>query len=254
MAERPEITPENYSAVYDYYEEPRTSHGFNTRLFALANRLYAPDVLMSEHVREIIEDNISLGKGALLAVNHPSQHDPFVTAGAFHQLSIEGFTEFTGFAKDELFHGIKRPIFEKTGCVPVFRQKNHTELSHHEHLKIAERLFELATHRLMQGQNVSIMPEGTNSAPDELESLNYKKIKSGIVKIAQYATDQHAFIVPIGIHYRTAQPRKAKLPRHAVVAFGEPITSFGGWPMEIKHQIFDGMQQALTAATEKIAE
>lgn len=254
METRPAITATNYSDVYDYYEEPRIGHTFNKALFKVARALYAPDVVIGDETRAAIEHNIALGKGALLAVNHPSPHDPFVTAGAFHELDIEGFSEFTGFAKDELFRGPRRIIFEKTGCVPVFRQKNYQDLSARDNIKISERLFQLARDRLVHGQHVSLMPEGTNSASDELTTLNFNKIKSGIVKIAQYATTDHAFILPVGVYYRTDQPRNATLPRHAAVAFGEPITVFEPRAIDLRHQVHEGMQAALDMAVAKVRE
>ena len=115
---------------------------------------------------------------------------------------------------------------------------------------MSEKLFMLATNRLINGQHVSLMPEGTNSASNELTALPFSRIKSGVVKIAQYATDSHSFVVPIGIHYRTPEPRKAKLPRHAAVAIGDPITTYADNALDIRHQIHDGMQNALNIAVE----
>lgn len=254
MTERPDITPSNYKAVYDYYDTSRLNKRFNKALFRCARALYAPNVVASEETIETITTSLALGKGALLAVNHPSGHDPFVTAGAFDELAIDGFQEFTGFAKDELFRGASRPIFELTGCVPVFRQKNYEGIDLRQHAKITERLFQLASNRLRSGQNVSLMPEGTNSSPDELTVLPIGKIKSGIVKIAQYASDNHSFIVPVGVHYKSPDPKHAKLPRHASVAFGEPITHYETNPIALKRQIHAGMQDALTAAVERTHE
>jgi 1-acyl-sn-glycerol-3-phosphate acyltransferase len=248
MTNRPKITAENFEQVYDYYKTSRISPRFNQAVFAVSDKLYAPDALIGDEARDAIETQFALGKGAIMAINHPSPHDPFVSAGAMHQTGITGFREFTGFAKDSLFHGLTLPIFEKTGCVPVFRHKSYPDLSLHDFARMAESLMALAVHHLREGNNVSMMPEGTYSQPDELVRLKKQSIKSGIARIAQYATDNSSFIVPVGIRYRTNNAHETLLPRHAAVVFGTPITTYASSPGAIKAQVYEGMQASLTEA------
>lgn len=249
MTARPEITATNYQNVYAYYETPRLHAGFNRAVFALSNALYSPDLLLPEDTEERIIHQLLLGKGALIAANHPSQHDPFVAAAAMRQTRIPELQQFMGLAKDSLFRGITLPLFEKTGCIPVFRSKSYPDVDRATLLHSTERMLGVAVHRLRQGDAVALMPEGTRSPQDGLREITYERVRSGIARVAQYATDTRSFILPVGIFYRTSHPRDTIVPpRHAVVAIGEPITEYGQTTHAIRHQVQTGIQAALTTA------
>ena len=253
MAHRPQITAENYHEVYDYFQESRYDERFSKKVFAVSERLYAPNITIEPETREAVAHHLALGKGAMLAINHPSYHDPFVMAGALNIIErevIPGFNDFLGFAKDSLFRGPTRPIFERTGCVPVFRQKNYPDLSPRVFAEATTALLDLAVDRLRAGHHVSLLPEGTTSDRDGLEEIKAAKVKSGVARIALKATDQAAFIIPVGIHYRSDNPGGLYVPRGTAVVFGEPITDFAQTSAGIKNQIVQGMQHALTQATD----
>lgn len=249
MTERPEITTSNYSEVYDYYETPRLNQRFNSTYFSLSHTIYAPDVLLPDGTRERIEEQFALGKGAIIASNHPSSQDTFVAAAAMHSTGMPQLSEFTAFAKDSLFHGVTLPFFEYTGAIPVFRPPSHDSIDVREVRQMTERMFRLAAHRLKQGHNVAIMPEGRRSPPEELEHLRLQSIRSGIAGIARYASDRSSFIIPLGMHYASGAPHSLARPvRHAAVAFGNPITYYPPAMNDLRRHVHEGMQTALTAA------
>ena len=252
MARHPDITASNYEEVYDYYRTSRASKRFSDITFSLSEKIYAPDVHHQFGTIATIRQQLELGKGAVLAINHPSPHDPFIMAGAIHEMNneIPDFTDFMGFGKDSLFRGPTRLLFEKTGCVPVFRHKSYPDMEPRTFTQLTNALFDLSVERLKEGYHVSLMPEGTCSAPDQLEHLDYAAVKTGIARIAHLATDIHSFIVPVGIHYRTDNPRSLFVPRHTNVVFGDPIAEYGPTITAIRRQVFNGMQNALDQATE----
>lgn len=252
MKRHPDITASNYDEVYEYYRTSRASKRFSDITFSISEKLYVPDVYHRYGTIATIRQQLELGKGAMLAINHPSQHDPFVMAGAIHEMSeeIPEFTDFMGFGKDSLFRGPTRILFEKTGCVPVFRHKSYPDIEPRAFAQLTNALFDLSVNRLQSGHHVSLMPEGTRSDPDNLERLDYAAVKTGIARIAHLATDAHSFIVPVGIHYRTDTPRSFFVPQHTNVVFGDPITEYDSSVGAIRRQVFDGMQNALDQATE----
>ena len=251
MTKRPEITPSNYQEVYDYYETPRLKPLFNAAYFRLSHALYAPDVLLADETRERIEEQLALGKGAIIASNHPSAQDPFVAAAAMQETGIPQLREFTAYAKDSLFHGITLPFFEYTGAIPVFRPTTHDHIDSRTMMQITEQLFRVTASRLRQGKNVAIMPEGKRSSTDELRYLKFQSIRGGIARVARYATDASSFIIPLGIHYRSEDPRSLVMPaRHTAVAFGNPITHYPGAVYDLRREVHATMQKALNAAAE----
>ena len=246
MTRRPEITAENYSAVYDYYEQSRLKPRLSGLIYRGCNVLYSPDTYIDDETREQIQAQLALGKGALLAMNHPSHYDPFVGAAGVYQTGIPELTDSMAFAKDSLLRGATRPLFEYTGCVPVFRHKSYPDLSRGDFNLATARLLDLAANRLRGGQTVTILPEGTNSRPEALTQLELQDIKSGIARVALAAGDEHSFIIPVGMAYHT-KSGKTK-PRHAIVAFGEPITEYNSSNRGIRQQVLDSMQLQLERA------
>ena len=165
MTKRPEITPNNYQEVYDYYETPRLKPLFNAAYFRLSHALYAPDVLLADETRERIEEQLTHGKGAIIASNHPSAQDPFVAAAAMQETDIPQLREFTAYAKDSLFHGITLPFFEYTGAIPVFRPTTYDHIDSRTMMQITEQLFRVTASRLRQGKTLQSCPKANAHQP-----------------------------------------------------------------------------------------
>lgn len=234
MSQRPEIDLRNYEDVYDYYATSRVKPVFNRAMFAISRLVYKPNVVLSDETRQRLQKQFKLGKGAILAVNHPSQHDPFVAAAAMRETTIPQFQQLMTLAKDSLFRGATRPLFEYTGCMPVFRHKSY-DSNREAVMEASNRLFEVAVQHIQQGKTFAITPEGTPSKPDEFTQLKLESIHAGIVRIVLQAGDENSFILS---------------PRHATVAFGEIITSYGETYMDVRKQMYESMQSALQVAIE----
>lgn len=247
MTRRPELVPENYEAIYEYYKTPHTREWINTAWHALGERLYRPDVVMSDITEREIRAQLQMGKGALVASNHPSGHDVLVLPGALRASGIEGLQETGALAKDSLFHGLVGIVSEATGSIPVFRQKSHPDATRSDLAQAGLGAVKTAAHRLRNHQSVVVMPEGTNSTEEALTQLTAKDIQAGIARIAVEATDRHSFILPVGISYTSNRHRKLP-PRHPVVVLGRPITIYEHAAPAVKGQVLRGMQIALNRA------
>lgn len=253
MTKRPELAPENYEAIYEYYDGSQLKPVFNRAVYALSSLAFKPDLLLSDETRDEIEAQFALGKGALVAANHPSQHDPFVMAGAWHQTKIPQFQHFMAFAKAELFEGVPRILFENTGSVPILRPQDFPDVSPRVFADMTDKVLRMQADYVKAGGTAASMVEGTRSHPAELRKLRMASIKSGIARTALYAGDESSFIVPAAIHYRVTDPRAPKLPpRHTVVALGEPITTYETKTLAIRRQVYDGLQAALDRAVDYV--
>lgn len=253
MTRHPKITAKNYNAVYDYYQESRLKPHLSNSIYRTSNALYQPNVFIGDETRELIRAELTLGKGALLAMNHPSHHDPFVGASGVYQSGIPELTDSMAFAKDSLFRGPTRPLFEYTGCVPVFRHKSYPELDRRTFGLATGRLLDLASSRLRDGQTVTILPEGTTSRPEALTHLELQDIKSGIARVALAASDEHSLIVPAAIAYRHSRRSGRVAPRHAIVAFGDPITEYEPSSRGIREQVLVAIQTQLERANDLLS-
>lgn len=254
MTKRPEIKLENYRDVYDYFEASRLKPRFNAAIFRAARALYAPIVQYDQQTWDAIAEQHEQGKAALIAMNHPSYHDPFVAAATMNTLEHPALQEFTGYAKDSLFRGPVRPIFEYTGCVPVFRKKTYSTLNNKGYLEMNDRLHNLAVHRIREGRTVAILPEGTRSHPDERDQLKLGSIKAGIARLAAAATDERSYIIPIGIRYRHDKISEHNIIAHRrpIVTLGEPILDYADDVDGIREQVHLGINAALGRSVDTV--
>lgn len=249
MTKRPKISAENYAEVYDYYRESRQKPWFNSAVLHLCNLLYRPDVHFDGEAREILAEQLALGKGALFAVNHPTNHDPFITAAGMSSIGIPELRNTMAFGKDSLFKGPSRLLMEYTGSVPVFRPKSYPDADPRTMVNATHELFSVAAERLQDGQVGMLFPQGGVVSAEMVGELALRDIKTGIARIALLASDEQSFIVPVGIAHRTSN-HKQLLPRHSVMTIGEPITHYEPTINGIRQQVLGGMQTQLTRAYE----
>lgn len=253
MTKRPEMKPENYEAVYDYYERREPSRA-NDIMFRLSRQLIRPEVILTDATRQSVLKAISAGKGILAVANHPGTFDPFVDAGAMAATEIPELLHFTALAKYELFlNPVTRKVFETAGSMPVFRRKSFSGEEDTTHLERTKRLQELLASRLKSGRNVALLPEGTRSKLEHREYVPLEAIKRGVSDIALLAGDEHSIILPFGVKYRNDDPLR-KLPFRPVVAFGVPIEHYGEDSDAVRHQVHLGIQAALNVAVKRADE
>src|SRR5699024_446180 len=148
---RPEVTLGNFAAVYDFYGPGRRRDAFAHPLLRLVTAIWAPRIEITAEVAARLRELHDSGTGVVLAANHPSGHDALVLASAVWDARVRFLSGGTGLAKDSLFSGPTRPLFEYTGTIPVFRAKNYPDVPADTHVAAAERRIEVCSDRLGAG-------------------------------------------------------------------------------------------------------
>ena len=249
---RPEVSVANWEAVYDFYGPGRRRDWFTYPLLALVDAIYRPRLRIPDETIERLHRLHSEGVGIVVAVNHPSAHDPTVLAAALFDRRVRFLASGTGLTKDPLFRGPLRPVFEYTGTVPVFRAKNYEGTASDIHEAAATRLIGLCVDRLTGGGVVLTFVEGTNSSADDLRTLRLESVKKGVGMMVAGAREAGApvAVLPLGLAYHGRE--HAKLPPRRAVAAAGPIVVWGSGPPptvdEVRAAVRDGIDEALTAA------
>lgn len=250
---RPEITVANYEAVYDFYGAGRRRDGFTYPLLAFVYAVYSPDLRIAPETVAEVHRLHDAGVGIIVAVNHPSAHDPLVLASALFDKRVRFLAGGTGLTKDPLFRGPLRPVFEYTGTIPVFRAKNYQGTAEEIHEAAAARLIGVCVERLVAGGVVLTFVEGTNSSTDDLRTLRLESVKKGVGLMVAGArgAGRPVAVLPLGLAYR-GRERATLPPRRAAVAAGPPIlwADPGAVPAvsEVQEAVRDGIAEALVTA------
>ena len=252
---RPEVTVDNYEAVYDFYGPGRRRDGFTYPLLRFVDAVYRPRLLVPQETVADLHRLHDSGVGIIVAANHPSKHDPFVLASAVFDSRVRFLASGTGLTKDPLFRGPLRPVFEYTGTVPVFRAKNYQGTAREVHDGAAARLIDLCVERLTTGGVVLTFVEGTNSSADDLRTLRLESVKKGVGQMVRGVRSGggSVAVLPVGIVYHGREHARTP-PRHPAVAAGPPIVWEGPGPAptidEVRAAVREGIDDALTRAWE----
>lgn len=250
---RPEVTLGNFAAVYDFYGPGRRRDAFAHSLLRLVTAIWAPRIEITAEVAARLRELHDSGTGVVLAANHPSGHDALVLASAVWDARVRFLSVGTGLAKDSLFSGPTRPLFEYTGTIPVFRAKNYPDVPADTHVAAAERMIEVCSDRLGAGGVVLSFVEGTNSAPEDLRALRPESVKRGVGQIVHGALSagRPVALLPVGISYQ-GRERSRVPPRRAMVRAGTPVLWGPGEPVptvdEVREAARTGINSALDAA------
>lgn len=246
---RPEVTLENYEAVYRFYGPGRRRDAIAHQVLRLATLIWAPRVEVSDAVAAQIYGMHESGTGVVLAANHPSGHDALVLASTVWDERIRFLAGGTGLGKDSLYSGPLRPIFEYTGTIPVFRSKSYPEAPPELHNAATGRMLEVCSERLRTGGVVLSFVEGTNSAPEDLRALRPGSVKRGIGQIVHGSLSggQAVALLPVGISYR-GRERAALPPRRAFARIGRPVLWDSSDPVPTVDEVREVARGAINAA------
>lgn len=156
---KPEVTIENHSAVYDYYDNRRQNRPITKMVYWLLNTIYNPQVDYAPGAKEQIEACAEEGVGLEVLLNHVSRKDPMVAGGVVWKTPLRNYIgRVAPLGKDQLFQdGMwSRAFYDETGGIPVFRTKNHDRQAV---MTAGRRLVDVAANRLVDGGLVAIYPE-----------------------------------------------------------------------------------------------
>lgn len=221
---RPEVHLANYAEVYRFFGRGRRRHRFTHAVLRLATLLWAPRVVVTPEVAAEVRRLSESGTGIVVASNHPSKHDAMVIAAVLWHRPLRILSSGSALAKDSLFSGPMRPVFEYTGTIPVFRAKNYPDVPPEIHIAAAHRMIEVCVEMLREGNAVLYFVEGTNSATEDLRALRRESVKQGIGQIVHdvHAAGRPVALLPVALNYR-GQEKSSQPPRGTVATTGMPV-------------------------------
>ncbi|MDV7240440.1 MULTISPECIES: lysophospholipid acyltransferase family protein [Rhodococcus] len=245
--DRPEVTLENYRAVYDYYRDHQQNRVLAKLAYAMLSMKYRPRVRYADGAEEQLTELVKSGAVLLVAANHVTHSDQYTLAATAWKTPLRRVIGRTRvLAKDELFTDPDlRKKVDMMGGIPVFRSKNYGLRA----VADAGRLMmDVAAERLCRGDNLAIFPEGTcnESDPTRLQHIN-----SGIGHIAKRAVDRGVAptLLSIGISYGPdAHGADTELVKGASVYVAQPLTALPAKPMDIAHTAQCELQKAVDGA------
>lgn len=252
--EKPEVTLENYEAVYDYYLEHQQPRLKALAAYAFLALKYHPRVHYADGAKDYIRNYSKADGPFLIAANHLTNHsDQFILAATAMRSPLwREIGHMRVLGKDELFQDEKqREQIDMMGTIPVFRSKNHgLRAAYHA----GQRMIQISAERLHRGDSLAIFPEGTHN---EHDPAVVQKASSGIGHIAARAADLGTplNLLSIGIAYDQAGPRpnvkSASVYINTPIEFEKLIKENEGempTPAGITRRIKTDLQDAVTHA------
>lgn len=245
---RPEVSLENYAAVYDYFGPGRRRSWFSEPFFRLVSAVWAPEVRISTAIAAEATRLREAGVGIIVAANHPSTKDPFVLTGLGWDPRIRFLSRSVALSKDELFRGPTAPVFEYMGTLPVFRAKNYPDVPRETHLAASLRLIAECVDHLGAGGSVVAFVEGTTSAPEERRELRLESVKSGIGQMVSGVVEsgRPVAILPFGFDYDGRE--HSRLPRGVLATAGAPVVWDCDGPVPTIDEVRSVAREAINSA------
>ncbi|GAB2532759.1 lysophospholipid acyltransferase family protein [Nocardia heshunensis] len=248
--EPPEVTLDNYDAVYDYYRDHRQNLLKAKAAYWLLGRQFKPRVSFAPGAEKALRNFISDGRPLLLSINHLSEMDPYTVSGAAARSPLRPVIGRTRvLAKHEVFADRKRRgTLDMMGGLPVFRSKDHENSPVNA---ASERLIETCALRLSRGDSIALFPEGTCNYTDHTRVLD---LGAGIGHIARRATELGAtpVLVSLGLSYGPRPDPAATLTkpevRSASFYFTTPLPDLPSNSADITRLARDELQSALNGA------
>lgn len=197
---RPEVTLDNYQAVYDWYQQYRQPRPLTKLAYAALNRMYKPSVYYSDGAEDQFDEFRIDNTSQIFVFNHlTNKHDQFVASAVAHQMIPEDVGRTRVLAKDELFHGVQGRFVNLMGAVPTFRKKDH--VAGVETVDRAnDAMFAALGAIVAGGENVAVFGEGTHNKADPTK---LQKLRPGFARIALHAYNigANVAITPIGMSF-----------------------------------------------------
>ncbi|MDH6286734.1 lysophospholipid acyltransferase family protein [Rhodococcus sp. NM-2] len=245
--DKPEVTLENYEAVYAYYRDHQQNRMLAKLAYASLYAKYRPRVVYADDAKAQLAGLVKSGRVLIVAANHITHSDQYTLAATAWNTPLRRAIGRTRvLAKDELF--VDPDLHKKVdmmGGIPVFRSKNYGLRA----VADAGRLMmDVSAERLCRGDNLAIFPEGTcnEGDPTRLQHIN-----SGIGHIAKRAADRGVspVLLSIGLSYGPdAHGPDPENVKSASVFVGEPLFDLPAKPMDIAHVVQKELQIAVDGA------
>jgi hypothetical protein len=213
---KPEVTLENYEAVYNFYEDYRPKPEDVQKIYSKVGKIFRPNVEYAYGAQEIIADALNTGHRLIIVSNHVNYCDPpnIAALAEREQLlnTIVGNTFIP--ARADLFkHDKLRNAIDDLGAIPIIRAKTIDREDRERNAlrrKATERYLGCCVTKISEGQHMAIFPEGTRNLDKKQLLL---PVKDGLAKvIEQIDPDIPLALVAVGIKYRERSLRGCTNP------------------------------------------
>lgn len=248
MPEKLNLKPQNYEQIYKVYDKFEPNPVVQKLGFLAMHKVYESDLHFQNSSNEIIENHLNNGGNLIMAPNHQSNADiPTVAALAHTKVfdKLRGNTIIP--AKVDMF---KWPLVGQfiphMQAHPTFRSKDFDDTHYSKILKneVTESLMRFNIHKLNQGSNLAMFPEGTRNRknPRDIQPL-----KAGLARIALGVDNpENLLIVPLGFAYKKDRPK-----RQPVAVVPTPVSPAGFESKDLLHVTRALMQEAATEAFDR---
>ncbi|HEX5797252.1 MAG TPA: 1-acyl-sn-glycerol-3-phosphate acyltransferase [Candidatus Saccharimonadales bacterium] len=242
----PEVSLENYPAVYDFFDEQTISGkiaNFAHNVFRIG---YSPEVEYIGDAEQQIKEHFGEDGIAMLTSTHGLLDDPFVLASiAKREKVLRPLVKNTVIpAKEAIFNMAKNLPIVKNGvnklmrvvldnfiALPTFRDRDYPleEMPEGEREQTEEslrgansRLIDRCVDSLDDEENLAIFPEGhRGDDPDEIQEL-----KTGMIRMARRTKNQdRLFFIPVDIRYRHERKLRRKEGESKLAFTGRQISN-----------------------------
>lgn len=254
---RPEVTMDNFQAVFDYYD----GRGPNT-IFAhfghyVMGKAFDPEVIFAPGAEEEIGNELELSAQAFVVANHDSEADQFNLASFVSKRSVFGrlVSRTVIMARYGLFDEpgkkghLQRIAMDELGAFPAYRAKDAKgdPQSRERQLqkKASESTLQLGLNKTARDKyHLAGFPEGQRTPNGEDHTI-VRPLSRGFGEIYSNIDDGRKLIViSAGIAYGL-QDRDYKRP---TVYIGNPITGRITDPSEFTGLLHSNMQRDLDHA------
>jgi hypothetical protein len=238
----PDMSPENYAEIYEYFENYEINQRVNRLGFAALTTLYRSAMYFVGDADEVIADHVqATGDKPPGSLEFVSTHSTMGDTGAATSLVLhEPFTHLQENtlipAKKDIFDWpIVKDIVPDLQAIPQLRGFKDEETK----LAANEELIGVCTRYIDANGNVFIFGEGGRGDNSVLRPL-----RTGFARIALGVKDpENLLTVPMAIVYR--MPRLKLLP---LIVIEEPFSPAGMTHEQIMETTHTRMQSALTQA------
>ena len=250
----PEIAPENYEAVYQYFETFEPNLRIQNLGFAVMHAMYSSEVHYQNGMDSRIHSHLAVGGNVILAPNHQSNADTPTIAGLVYEEPFELLRNTTNIpAKADMFEWpVLGKFFPHMRAHPTWRKVDFPDTPEGKVLRDAatDRLILLNIEGLDHGENAALFTQATRKKkqPHVIE-----EIKPGIARISIGAKDpDKLLIVAMGFAYKFVHIKNTVKLRPVVVV-PEPFCPAGMNQERILYETKRRIQVATTRAFELAA-
>lgn len=269
---RPEVTLENYPAVFEYYDQRRPNPNFARLGHYVMTKLYHPHITMAEHDQAELQRELSGSAQMLLVSNHTTSKEDQYNLAASVYLAPPlrprmGYIAIM--SKMSVFNGrgiggkLQRYAVDGLGAIPVVRGKDINPNDYATQEELEEAIAEQRQNSKLSRQlginktlrdhlDLAGFPEGERLLSGQ-DPRTVRELKTGFSDIYSHLVKvTRVVVVSVGLFNGDGEdfPLNGKEPD---MVFGKPLVTDTRDLDEFNELMRGNMQRDLTAAVEQRA-